>query len=293
MQYKKQPVDPYKNITYGSTKKEEFTYFISEDTKEYPIKVESVGITYPDKDYYIAREYPHYFVIEYVEAGHGFIEVGENRYEVEADCVYILPPGIKHRYGADKKQPFQKIWLNCFSSIITDFMASYGLNGKIVFRNSNCKKYFDELLAIAKESPINKHYNVEISRVVFNLLLTLSKQITQDEDCPPLIQKAKRRLDSAIYRKETLDNLCQTLNISRSQLCREFKKYFSVTPYQYLLTKKLHVAKQLLLMTNMKVQEISEALCFSDEYNFSNTFKDKVGQSPQAFRKSNKEKFFE
>ena len=85
-----------------------------------------------------------------------------------------------------------------------------------------------------------------------------------------------------------VEQLCESLAVSKSQLSREFKKYFSVTPYQYLLNKKINVAKQLLMLTNMKIQEISDALCFSDEYNFSNVFKSKVGQSPYVFRKARK-----
>ncbi len=288
MKYDRAPVDPYKNITYGSTKEEEFTYFLCDETKEYPIKVESVGITNPDKNYFIAREFPHYFIFEYVESGKGYVNVGGEHYEVHADCVYILPPGIRHDYGADKKAPFRKIWINCFSGILTDFMASYGLKNKIVFHDSGCKEYFYELLKIAQEAPFNKDYNVEVSRVLFNLLLTLAKRNEQEENSSILAQRAKQLLDSAVYRKESIEDLCKTLHVSKSQLCREFKKYVSVTPYQYLLNKKLSAAKQLLLLTNMKIQEISDALCFSDEYNFSNLFKSKVGQSPLSFRKANK-----
>jgi AraC-like DNA-binding protein/mannose-6-phosphate isomerase-like protein (cupin superfamily) len=289
MKYEKQPVDPFKNITYGSTKEEEFTLFMSDDTKEYPIKVESVGITNPDKDYFIARKHPHYFVIEYVMDGKGYVEVDGQKYEVFADSVYILPPGIKHSYGADKHTPYRKVWINCFSSILIDFMASYGLKNKIVFHNSNCKEYFAELLNIARDRPFNEDYNIDVSRVIFNLLFTLSKQIVgQENNSSYIALKAKQELDSSIYRKMNVEKLCESLTVSKSQLTREFKKHFSVTPYQYLLNKKINVAKQLLLLTNMKVQEISDALCFSDEYNFSNVFKSKVGQSPFAFRKVGK-----
>ncbi len=289
MKYEKPPFDPYKNITYGSTKEEEFTLFLREENKEYPIEVESVGITNPDKGYFISRKHPHYFVIEYVEEGNGYVDVDGHYYEVCADSVYILQPGIKHSYGADKEKPYRKIWINCFSNILTEFMASYGLKDKIVFPNSGCREYFLELLRIARENPVNEEYNIEISKVIFNLLLTLAKQASQKEkSISKIALRAKQELDSSIYRKMNVEQLCESLTVSKSQLSRDFKKHFSVTPYQYLLNKKINVAKQLLLLTNMKIQEISDALCFSDEYNFSNVFKSKVGQSPYVFRKTRK-----
>ncbi len=289
MKYEKTPVDPYKNITYGSTKEEEFSLFLCDENKEYPIKVECVGITNPDKDYFISRKFPHYFVIEYVDEGEGYIEVDGKNYKVTKDCVYILQPGIKHSYGADKLNPYRKIWINCFSSILTEILASYGLKNKVVFPDSGCKRYFLQLLEIAKENPVNEDYNIEISRVIFNLIFTLASQISKKEkNISNIALRAKQELDSAVYRKMNVEKLCESLSVSKSQLTREFKKYFKVTPYQYLLNKKINVAKQLLLLTNMKVQEISDALRFSDEYNFSNVFKSKVGQSPFTFRKTGK-----
>ena len=63
-------------------------------------------------------------------------------------------------------------------------------------------------------------------------------------------------------------------------MTREFKRYYGVTPYQYILDRKIAVARRLLLVTNMKVFEISAQLGFSDEYYFSDLFKAKTGVSP-------------
>jgi AraC-like DNA-binding protein len=58
-----------------------------------------------------------------------------------------------------------------------------------------------------------------------------------------------------------------------------------VTPYAYVLGKKLELAKKLLDNTNLTVKQISEKLCFSDEYYFSSLFKNKIGVSPSVYRK--------
>lgn len=289
MKYERPPIDPYKNITYGSTKTEEFEFFVYDEEKRYPLLIEKIGITYPDKDYFIARKHPHYFVIEYVEEGRGYINIEGKNYMVEEDCVYILSPGIEHNYGADKDNPYKKIWINCFSDILAEIIASYGLKGVVVFPNSGCKQYFYDLIKVANEKPYNDGYNIEVSRIIFNLILTLSGQMSQKEKMSNIVLRTKQYLDSAVYRKLTVEKLCEELSVSKSQMTREFKKYYNQTPYQYLLNKKIAMAKKLLLMTNMKVQEISDSLCFSDEYNFSNIFKAKVGLSPLSFRKKDKE----
>ena len=57
-----------------------------------------------------------------------------------------------------------------------------------------------------------------------------------------------------------------------------------MTPYAYLLEKKLELAGQLLRDTNLSVREIAEKLSFADEYYFSNVFKKKMGVTPSLWR---------
>ena len=72
---------------------------------------------------------------------------------------------------------------------------------------------------------------------------------------------------------------------SESQTIRIFKRAYGVTPYAYLLEKKLDLAGQLLRDTNLSVREIAEKLSFADEYYFSNVFKKKTGVSPSVYRR--------
>jgi two-component system response regulator YesN len=41
--------------------------------------------------------------------------------------------------------------------------------------------------------------------------------------------------------------------------------------------------------TSLSVKEVAQKLCFSDEYYFSNIFKEKVGCSPSQYRKRHTE----
>lgn len=284
LHYEEKKVDPKKNILYGSTQKEEFILFSSSEDEEYPLRVEMVGITHPDREYFIQREHSDYFVLEYVASGKGYIFDGGKKYAVEEDCVYVLQPGKKHKYGADKKEPYEKIWINFFSDIMTDVFAAYGLSDRTVFPHSHCRKYFDELMEIAQENPVNAKSYLKVSEVIFRLILALAESVEKKREVSPMANRVKEALDSSVYRKITIDKLTEELSVSKSQMTREFKKYYALTPYQYLLDRKIDIAKSLLNITSMKVFEISETLGFTDEYYFSNLFKQKTGESPLAFR---------
>ena len=284
MHYKGKVFDPKSNILYGSTKQEVFIGFPYNPNKQYPVRVEMVGITYPDKEYFIERKHGDYFVLEYVVSGGGYIKTETGEYKVTADCVYLLPPGKAHRYGADKAHPYEKIWINFFSSIFTDILAAYGLSDRIVYPASNCKDLFEKLLDLARTNSNSDDAHLDVSGVLFEIILRLAK-ITAKEGASSVANLVKETLDACVYRKVSIENLSEQLNMSKSQMTREFTKYYGVAPYQYILDRKIEAAKHLLLTSSMRVYEISELLGFADTYYFSNIFKQKTGLSPLQFKR--------
>lgn len=286
----KRLVDPKKNIMYGSTEHEEFVLFTYDSQKKRPIRVETIGITHPDKNYFIERKHADYFVLEYVRSGKGYVNVEGKEYQLEKDCVYLLQPGMGHKYGADKNDPYEKIWINFFSSIFADLFAAYGHSGRVVFPDSGCECYFEELLSIAQGNSDNEQVYLKVSEVLFKIVLELSKNAEHKQKISYVANIVKETLDNSIYRKVTIEELAKEINFSKSQMTREFRKYYGTTPYKYLLDRKIVIAKQLLVSTAMRVQEISEALGFVDAYYFSDIFKTKTGLSPLLYRKEQTQK---
>lgn len=66
---------------------------------------------------------------------------------------------------------------------------------------------------------------------------------------------------------------------------RVFTKYIGVTPYQYLLKKKVAKAKLLISETEIPLTQISVELGFNCYSNFCNVFKREVGTTPNNLRK--------
>lgn len=287
-QYSDKLIDPKKNIFYGSTKHEEFVFFTYDSEKNRPIRVESIGITHPDRDYFIERKHADYFVLEYVKSGKGYVICDGKEYKVESDSVYLLQPGMGHKYGSDKQKPYEKIWINFFSAIFADVFATYGISNHIVFPNSGCEKYFSELIAIAQKNYDNEDVYLQVSEVIFKIVVALARKVNHQKNNSYVANCVKEALDNCIYRKTTVEELAKEINFSKSQMTREFKKHYGTTPYKYLLDRKIMIAKQLLVSTTMHVQEISESLGFVDAYYFSDIFKTKVGLSPYNYRKEQK-----
>ena len=105
-------------------------------------------------------------------------------------------------------------------------------------------------------------------------------------DSPPGPAEQARELpDRSLYEAVTVDDLAAAVGLSPSQLTRVFAARFGVTPYRYLLSRRLETARLLLRGTALPVREIAFRLCFSDEHYFSSLFRRKTGQTPSAYRR--------
>ena len=79
--------------------------------------------------------------------------------------------------------------------------------------------------------------------------------------------------------------IAETLGISTRHLRRVFHEYLGTSPIQVIQSRKLHLAKQLLLETDEAVSTIAYAAGFHSLRRFNESFKQCYKTSPSAFRK--------
>ena len=104
----------------------------------------------------------------------------------------------------------------------------------------------------------------------------------------------ERQLDAVIMTRKYIDNnLDKELNLillanigfaSKFHLLRLFKKYYGLTPKQYLTDKRIEKAI-LNLKNGMTVTETCFSVGFECPSSFSTLFKSKVGLKPTEFQK--------
>ena len=82
-----------------------------------------------------------------------------------------------------------------------------------------------------------------------------------------------------------LDVLLRKHGMTRRTFYREWKKYYTVTPAQYLIDLRLHCACELLRDPGKKIYEIASESGFSDPMYFNHCFAKRYGCSPLVFRK--------
>jgi len=102
------------------------------------------------------------------------------------------------------------------------------------------------------------------------------------------------QLDTVIATRAYIDNHYEhdiNLNLlshirftSKYHLLRLFKRYYGLTPRQYLIEKRVEKSKECLLK-GMSVTETCFAVGFQSPSSFSTLFKERIGLPPSVFQK--------
>lgn len=82
----------------------------------------------------------------------------------------------------------------------------------------------------------------------------------------------------------TIRELAAAAGVSRSQLDRQFRQLFGITPREYLVRVRVHAACRLLVETNDRATEIAMKTGFYDHSHFGRTFRRIMGACPRVFR---------
>ena len=84
----------------------------------------------------------------------------------------------------------------------------------------------------------------------------------------------------------TIEQILDTVNISRQTLERYFQHHLGRTPGQELVRVRLEHAKTLLAMTRHPMKLIARMVGFRTASSFSAFFRNQTGVSPTAFRQA-------
>ncbi|WP_029273659.1 AraC family transcriptional regulator [Flavobacterium sp. KJJ] len=96
--------------------------------------------------------------------------------------------------------------------------------------------------------------------------------------------RTRKFIENNFDKELDLNLLSHTQFTSKFHLLRLFKKYYGVTPKQYLIDKRIEKSKQY-LKNGMTVTETCFAVGFESPSSFSTLFKSKIGVSPIEFQK--------
>jgi len=102
----------------------------------------------------------------------------------------------------------------------------------------------------------------------------------------PRLKRTMEFMNANLGEDVRLETIAKELGVSSSHFAHEFRNSTGQTPYQYLLEQRMATARHLLRTTKLPVQMISGLVGFSSPVNFVRAFRQRVGTTPDAWRKN-------
>lgn len=230
------------------------------------------------------------FQVVYVTSGEGIFESGNTgRQKIGAGDVFILFPGVRHRYRPKVETGWHEYWVG-FSGEHAHRLWNNGLFSPdravhTVGFSTELLTDFEQIISLCRQQ--TPGFQVRLGALVLQLLAHIHAIETQSGTSSTdseYIQKARLLMQEHLESGITVGEIASHVGAGYTQLLRYFRQYTGLTPYQYFLQMRIHRAQELLHDPNLSIKEIAARLQFENQYYFSRLFRKKTGMSPSQWR---------
>lgn len=136
---------------------------------------------------------------------------------------------------------------------------------------------------------INNYSNLERSEYIYHFYNTLCQRHIEDSTSSFNLQDMKNYIDQHYQENIYLENLAEVFHTSPKYMSRLLKNALGMPFKQYLTILRISNAKDLLIKTDIKIEDISIASGFNSRNSFIRTFKQSENITPSEFRCKNRQ----
>ncbi|MDO6527271.1 AraC family transcriptional regulator [Motilimonas sp. 1_MG-2023] len=99
------------------------------------------------------------------------------------------------------------------------------------------------------------------------------------------LETLDRYINQHLSHKISIAQLAGSVFLGESQFHLMFKEQMGITPHQYVLNKRIDLAKKLINQGHLNLSQISELVGFSSQSSFTHRFTRALGISPSQYKK--------
>lgn len=251
---------------------------------EGPFSIQMMGTSYCDGSYLIRRPQSPIYCFEYILEGKGVVQQDSKIFYPCQGDIYILHRGANHFYFSDRDEPWTKVWFNTRGPLVDALMALYGLQDLNHIEGLDLSHLFNRMLDCGGKGQSQKE-TFNSACLVFHEILQNIHDYVKPRQVDDLGSRIKDLMDKNAEYNVSLEYIAKEAFCSPAHAIRVFKERYGITPYEYMMNRRVALAKQLLKNTSLSIKEVAHRLSFCDVHYFSTFFKRHTGLSPSAFRK--------
>ena len=264
--------------------KHNFYLPFSEEDKDFSIK----NVGYHDftkiEGYKQSRKFSD-FSLHFVLNGKGYYTINRKTYKLKSGDFFLIPRDVEMSYYPDESEPWSYFWFNFDGEKAADYVSEMGFsNYNPVIKDARSVKFSTFIGILNDLDGLNSNKYYLVLSVFYKIMFSLSNNSYNQTALD-----AKRIIDSNFSNPDfDIDNLCESIGISHSHLCKLFKEGYNITIKKYIINKRLQLAKNLLVDSEFNIKTIAYTCGYKDEIHFVKVFKKEFLSTPKEFRRENK-----
>lgn len=198
------------------------------------------------------------------------------------NSLVIIPKGSSYSYKIISKQAeCMQIEFDILQNQIPIAIAEHPFSVTLHFDISQ-NRIFEKIIDLYTYKPTG--YTFSAASCLFKLFAALIQNEAQSASKnQSKISPAVMYLNKHYCEKIEISKLAKLCLMSESQLRRLFHSEFGISPLQYKINLQIEAACNLLESGNCQISQIADMLGFNSVYEFSATFKRKMGKSPRSY----------
>lgn len=139
-----------------------------------------------------------------------------------------------------------------------------------------------------EHAPPASYYRIQA--MIFYFISDLLRQCNTGDlyrSDPTLIRlrPAIELMDEHFLTPPSLEDIAETVHLAPNYFHRKFTEIFHLTPFEYMLRKRMNTARQLLAGTDLNVKQVAARVGYDNAFYFSRLFTKNFGISPSQMRK--------
>ena len=256
------------------------------------------------------------FSLKYVVDKCIYYKVGNKEYEVNGGNFLLAcrQPYVKAYF--ESKEIVKSICIDICSATVAEAFTIMSAKEDLDFDNYRAKyfrypEFFESVCPVdssqfkkklnslvdmihqRETEAINKEWFLDLTEKIIyhsygNYLALNGIQSVKLETRKELLRRVhlgKQFMDDNFLTINDITEVAVASNLSEFHFFRSYKQAFGITTYQYILNKKLELARRMLQDKDVSITAIASICNFPDLFTFSKAFKRRFGIAPSQFQK--------
>ena len=227
------------------------------------------------------------------------MRVEGNEYTLYPGAVFLMRDGESHKIQVESGTPYERIAIH-FSSSLLSLLDPRGelsvpfrerrLGAGNVFRLRSLEGLLPSVLALG-DNTSSYRIRLTVTAFLYSLLIEVSNQYVVEEHSfverkeLGKIYEIIEFINQNLSKELSLDAIAADFYLSKSQLSRSFKKATGSTLWDYVLIKRLFLARSL-IREGESISCACERSGFREYSSFYRAYKKRFGVSPNQDRAS-------